>query len=48
MDDVAAIGEVKRDFFPDADVTSTTVAVAGFVGTGDIEIEALAVYPDGK
>ena len=45
---LAAIGEVKQEFFPDGDVTSTTVAVSGFVGTGDIEIEGIAVFPDGK
>jgi enamine deaminase RidA (YjgF/YER057c/UK114 family) len=48
MDDTPAIGEVKQEFFPDGDVTSTTVAVSGFVGTGDIEIEGIAVFPDGK
>ena len=48
MEDIAAIQVVKKDFFPDGDITSTTVAVAGFVGTGDIEIEAIAVFPDGK
>ena len=34
MDDMNAIGEVKREFFPYGDVTSTTVAVSGFVGMG--------------
>ncbi|PKB80907.1 MAG: hypothetical protein BZY88_07800 [SAR202 cluster bacterium Io17-Chloro-G9] len=48
IDDTNVIGEVKREFFPDGDVTSTTVAVSGFVGTGDIEIEGIAVFPDGK
>ena len=47
IDDTNVIGDVKREFFPDGDVTSTTVAVADFVGTGDIEIEGIAVYPDG-
>ena len=47
IDDVNVIGDVKREFFPDGDVTSTTVAVTDFVGTGDIEIEAIAVFPEG-
>ena len=46
MADVDAIQAVKQEFFPDGDVTSTTVAVADFVGTGDIEIEAIAVFPE--
>jgi 2-iminobutanoate/2-iminopropanoate deaminase len=48
MDDLAAIGRVRNEFFPDADVTSTTVAVADFVGTGDIEIEFIAMFPEGR
>ena len=48
MDDTNAIIEVKREFFPYGDVTSTTVAVSGFVGIWDIEIEGIAVFPDGK
>ena len=47
IDDVNVIGDVKREFFPDGDVTSTTVAVTDFVGTGDIESEAIAVFPEG-
>ena len=48
IDDISAIGEVKREFFPDSDVTSTTVAVADFIGTGDIEIDAIAIFPEGR
>ena len=48
IDDISAIGDVKREFFPDGDVTSTTVAVADFIGTGDIEIDAMAVFPEGR
>ena len=46
IDDVNTIGDVKREFFPDGAVTSTTVAVSGFVGTGDMEIDAIAVFPE--
>ena len=48
IDDISAIGDVKREFFPDGGVTSTTVAVADFIGTGDIEIDAIAVFPEGR
>ena len=48
ISDLPAIGRVKQEFFPDNDVTSTSVAVADFVGNGDLEIDAIAVFPEGK
>ena len=48
MDDTIGIGEVEREFFRDGDVTNTTGAVPGFVGTGAVEIDGIAVFPDGK
>lgn len=48
MEDVPAISRVKGDFIPDADVASTTVAVSDFVGTSDLEINFIAIYPDGR
>jgi len=48
MQDLPAIGRVKQEFFPDNDVTDSTIAAADFVGSADLEIEFLAVYPDGR
>lgn len=48
MKDVDTVSQIRREFFPDNDVTSTTVAVADFVGTGDIEMEFVAMYPEGR
>ena len=48
MEDVDAVSGIRKEFFPEFDVTSTTVAVADFVGTGDLEIESIAMYPDGR
>ncbi len=39
---------VKREFFPRADVASSTVEVAGLIGVAEIEINFIAMYPDGK
>ena len=39
---------VKREFFPNADVASSTVEVAGLIGVGEIEINFIAMFPDGK
>ena len=46
--DLPAISGVKKEFWPDDDVTSTSVAVADFVGVADIEIEGIAVFPEGR
>ncbi len=46
--DLPAIAEVKNDFWPEGDVTSTSIAVSGFVGIGDIEIDGIAVFPEGS
>ncbi len=39
---------VKREFFPNADVASSTVEVAGLIGVGEIEINFIAMFPDGQ
>jgi|GraSoiStandDraft_16_1057320.scaffolds.fasta_scaffold4415374_1 enamine deaminase RidA (YjgF/YER057c/UK114 family) len=48
MQDLDAVSRVKREFFPGGDVASTTVAALDFVGTGDIEINFVALFPEGK
>jgi len=48
MSDLETVSRVKREFFPRGDVASTTVAAADFVGTGDLEINFIAMFPDGK
>ena len=48
MKDLEAVSKVRREFFPDADVSSTAVAAADFVGTADLEISFIALFPDGK
>ena len=48
MQDLETVSRVKREFFPNADVASTTVGAADFVGTADLEINFIAVFPDGK
>jgi enamine deaminase RidA (YjgF/YER057c/UK114 family) len=48
MKDLEAVSHAKREFAPSlAAAASTTVAVADLVGVGDIEINFIAVYPDG-
>lgn len=42
------VGRVKREFMPEGDVASTSVAVSDFVGTGDLEINFIALYPEGR
>jgi len=48
MKDLETVSRVKREFFPDSDVASTTVAAADFVGTADLEINFIALFPEGK
>ena len=48
INDLPTISEVKNEFWPEGDITSTSVAVAGFVGAGDIEIDGIAVFPEGR
>ena len=42
------MGRVKREFFPNADVASSTVEVADLIGVGEIEINFIALYPDAR
>lgn len=48
MKDLEAVSRVKREFFPDGDVGSTTVAALDFVGTADLEINFVALFPEGR
>lgn len=47
IDDLPTVSEVKKEFWPQGDFTSTSIAVSGFVGAGDIEIDGIAVFPEG-
>ena len=42
------VARVKQEFFPKADIASSTVEVADLVGVGEIEINFIALYPDGE
>lgn len=42
------VARVKREFFPNADVASSTVEVADLIGVGEIEINFIALFPEGK
>ena len=46
--DRETVSNIKREFFPNADVASSTVEVAGLGGVGEIEINFIALFPDGK
>ena len=46
--DRETVSQVKREFFPKADVASSTVEVAGLIGVGEIEINFIALFPEGK
>ncbi len=48
LDDLETVGRVKREFFPNADVASTTVEIADLIGVGKIEINFIAMLADGK
>jgi 2-iminobutanoate/2-iminopropanoate deaminase len=47
MKDLETMMRVRREYVGD-DLVSTCVAAADFVGTADIEITFIAMYPDGK
>ena len=48
MKDLDAVSRAKREFAPSLVAASTTVAAADLVGVGDLEINFVAVFPDGK
>lgn len=48
IEDRDQYASVKREFFPNADVASSTVEVAGLIGVGEIEINFIAMFPDGE
>jgi enamine deaminase RidA (YjgF/YER057c/UK114 family) len=48
MKDLDAVSRAKREFAPTLAAASTTVAVSDLVGVGDIEINFIAAFPDGK
>jgi enamine deaminase RidA (YjgF/YER057c/UK114 family) len=48
MKDLDSVSRAKREFAPTLAAASTTVAVSELVGVGDIEINFIAVFPDGK
>jgi enamine deaminase RidA (YjgF/YER057c/UK114 family) len=47
MKDLDAVSRVKREFIPRGDVASTTVAGLDFVGAGELEINFVALFPEG-
>lgn len=46
MADLPTISAVKREVFPGAHAADATIAVSDFVGTADLEIEFIAVFPE--
>ena len=42
------VSSVRREFFPNADVTGTAVEVSGLIGVAELEINFVALFPDGK
>jgi len=48
MKDLEAVSQVNREFIPAGDVTSTAVAGLDFVGAGELEINFVALFPDGR
>jgi enamine deaminase RidA (YjgF/YER057c/UK114 family) len=48
MKDLDSVSRAKREFAPTLAAASTTVAVSELVGVGDIEINFIAAFPDGK
>jgi enamine deaminase RidA (YjgF/YER057c/UK114 family) len=48
MNDLEVVSRVKREMVPRGDVTDTTVAGVQFVGLGELEINFVALFPDGK
>ncbi len=41
------VSRVRREFFPKADVTGTAIEVAGLIGVAKLEINFIALFPDG-
>ena len=48
MKDLEIVTRVNHEFFPAGDVASTAVAGLDFVGAGELEINFVAMFPDGK
>ena len=48
LKDLETVSRVKREFFPKADVASSTVEVADLIGVGEIEINFIALFPDAE
>lgn len=48
MKDLEAVSRVKHEFSATGDAASTTVAGLEFVGAGELEINFVAMFPDGK
>ena len=48
LDDRDIVSHVRREFFPNADVTGTAVEVSDLIGVADLEINFVALFPDGK
>lgn len=46
--DVDTITGIKHQYWPDSDVANSAIAVSDFIGTADLEIEWIAMYPEGK
>ncbi len=48
LTNLETVSRVKREFFPMADIASSTVEVADLLGVGEIEINFIALFPEEK
>ena len=48
LEDRDVVSRVRREFFPNADVTGTAVEVSRLIGVAELEISFIALFPDGK
>lgn len=48
LEDRDVVSRVRREFFPKADVTGTAVEVSRLIGVAELEINSIALFPDGK
>lgn len=46
--DLEVVTRITSEFIPAGDVTSTAVAGLDFVGAGELEINFVALFPDGR
>ena len=46
IDDLPKVGEIRDQYLPHQTYVGSAIQVSGFIGTADLEIEPVAIYPE--